>query len=156
MKSGKKLAEELFQPLIGMESRIRLGHGSFLTLDFGKEIIEEVTTRNSKKTFVFGEWHVWIYMCNWRIDCYDNGLIGSGDDRDSIQQKLSEWQDVILRGFSVINSSFDAVLEFDQGYAIRLFSHKTIGNIQWKLFTPQNYTFIAGPGDEWSYRSSDS
>ena len=89
MNEGKKLIEDLFSAIIGQYPRIKLGYGSFVTMDFGRDIPEEIKTRRGIEITYFGEWHFWIYMCAWRIDLSGNPYIGSDDDRKAIEEKLS-------------------------------------------------------------------
>jgi hypothetical protein len=60
---------------------VKPGHGSFLTLEFGKpnlEIREPTAAGKSasakvreklahRSVQVHGEWHLWIYCCNWEV-----------------------------------------------------------------------------------------
>lgn len=44
---GPKLAEQLFSQIIGIEARnVELGHGSFITIDFGKDIL--ITSKKTR------------------------------------------------------------------------------------------------------------
>lgn len=155
--SGTELATNIFNKLLGIKpTRIRLGHGSFLTFDFGKDIEEKIKTRSGGfRTLVFGEWHLWIYMCAWRIDKNNKPFIGSNDSRDLIEQNLHSLEDKKLKKVTILNEAFDANLAFGEEYHLRLFSFQVIDDEQWKLFTPESKTFVAGPGCNWSYHDSD-
>lgn len=41
---------------------VRLGHGSFLTMEFGRVKEEDHPAR-----FPRGEWHQWLYMCHQSV-----------------------------------------------------------------------------------------
>jgi hypothetical protein len=77
------LVTQAFSPLRGLPAwNVRRGHGTFLTLEFGSPhlVIREprvASAGSSKKVRkilarrlvkVTGDWHLWIYCCNWRID----------------------------------------------------------------------------------------
>ena len=136
MIEGKKLAEKLFQAVIGQCPRINLGHGSFITMNFGKDIPEKIKTRHGIEISYFGEWHLWIYMCAWRIDLSGEPLIGSDDDREVVRYKLLDLNNKKLLEFSVLNSAFDALLKFESGYELKLFSYNVAENKQWLFYTP--------------------
>ncbi len=155
--NGIELVTNLFRKLIGTKpTRINLGHGSFLTFDFGRDIEEKIKTRSGGfKIIHFGEWILWVYMCAWRIDKNDKPFIGSNDSRDFIEQNLRSLEDKELRKVIVLNEAFDATLIFGDEYKLHLFSFQVTDDEQWKLFTPEHKTFIAGPGCTWSYRDSD-
>ncbi len=50
MTKGKSLAEQLLGQIVGLvPTRVKLGHGSFVTLDFGRDIPSQINTRNGLK-----------------------------------------------------------------------------------------------------------
>ena len=155
--NGIKLATGLFDKILGTKpTRIKLGHGSFLTFDFGKDNEEQITTKSGDiKILHFGEWRLWIYMCAWRIDKNSKPFIGSNDSRDFIETHLRELEDNELRKVVVLNEAFDAILIFGEEYRLHLFSFRVIEDEQWIFFTPEKKAFSAGPGCEWSYTDSD-
>lgn len=73
----------VFAPLLGLPCwNVQKGQGSFLTFEFGdpslqiREPIESTTAasatilawrrRRRRSIRPIGEWHLWIYCCNWR------------------------------------------------------------------------------------------
>lgn len=155
MNKGKDLSEELFKEIIGLPTRIQLGLGSFLTLDFGKELSKEYRTRKGIQTMYFGEWHFWVYMCAWRIDLKGMPIIGSSDDREEIKSRLVDLNQKKLERFTVQNTSFDAILQFESDYELKLFSENVVDSEQWLLYTRENMTFVAGPGAKWRYEKQE-
>lgn len=156
MNNGIELAKNLFQKIAGIKpTRVKLGHGSFITIDFGRDIPEQVKTRNGLVTKYFGEWHLWIYMCDWRIDKDKKPFVGCEDTREKIESSLPELAERELKGVEILNNAFDAKLTFGNNIELHLFSFYTQDEKQWMLFTPENKVFIAGPNSEWSYHDSD-
>lgn len=52
--------QTIFAPIVGEAPwRVRLGHGSFLTFEFGPRV--------KKNNHFFGAWHLWIQNCDWQI-----------------------------------------------------------------------------------------
>ena len=94
-------------------------------------------------------------MCAWRIDKNNKPYIGSNDTRDLIEQRLSALENIELKKVRILNASFDAVLEFGEGFQLHLFSFQVTDDEQWMFYTPEHKTFTAGPGSEWSYVDSD-
>lgn len=155
--NGIELATKLLGRIIGTKpTRVNLGHGSFLTFDFGLDHEEKIKTRSGDfKTIHFGEWHLWVYMCAWRIDRNNKPLIGSNDSRDLIERNLRSLEDKKLTNVTILNESFDANLLFEGGLELLLFSFQVTDDEQWMLFTPEKKVFTAGPGSKWSYQDSD-
>jgi hypothetical protein len=124
-------------------------------MDFGCDIPKEMKTRNGPQTRYFGEWHLWVYMCAWRIDKEKKPFAGSEDSKEKIEDSLSELATRILKKVEILNNAFDAKLTFGEDMELYLFSSCTEDRKPWMLFTPENKTFTAGPGCEWSYHDSD-
>lgn len=158
MNDGIELAKSLFQKIVGMKpSRIEFGHGSFITMDFGRDIPIRVKTRKGLSTRCHGEWHLWKYMCAWRIDKDKKPLVGSNDTREKIENALCELKDKNLESVEILNHAFDTKLIFGNDIELFLFSFYTQDDYeQWMLFTPERKTFTAGPGSQWSYEWSSS
>jgi hypothetical protein len=56
----KKEVEALFRPLLGQKTwGVRQGWGSFVTLEFGLRHLED--------RHFHGEWHLWLYQCDWML-----------------------------------------------------------------------------------------
>jgi hypothetical protein len=86
--------QDLFRPVIGQLAwSVRGGHGSFLTLEFGKphiairEPIEAKPERSARvrrqlarrRVHIVGDWHLWIQYSDWKLSAADGSL-----DRASI------------------------------------------------------------------------
>ena len=151
MTKGTELANNLFQKIKGLKPiRAKQGHGSFITLDFGRELSEEINTRAGIKIRYYGEWRLWVYMCAWRIDINQIPCAGSEDAREKIEKCLSELAQMELNKITILNNAFDTKMTFGN-IDLHLFSFNTTEHEQWMLFTPNNKVFTAGPGSEWSY-----
>lgn len=155
MTSGINLSKNLFQKILGVKpTRVKLGYGSFITFDFGRDIPEQIKTKTGFKTQYFGEWHLWIYMCAWRVDKEKRPFFGSNDSRETIESHVNELEKRVLSKVEILNEAFDAKFTFDDDLELFLFSFNAKEHEQWKFFTPENKVFTAGPGNEWSYQDS--
>jgi hypothetical protein len=154
---GTELVKDLFKKLKGIKpTRAVQGHGSFITIDFGRDLSEQVKTRSGPpKTWYYGEWRLWVYMCAWRIDINKKPCAGSEDSREKIENSLTELAQRELNKVIILNDAFDSTLIFGNDLELHLFSFYTEEREQWKFFTPEKKVFIAGPGNEWSYQDSD-
>lgn len=152
MTKGIELASNLFKNIKGVKpTRAKQGHGSFITIDFGRDFSEEIKTRAGIKIRHYGEWRLWIYMCAWRIDINKTPCAGSEDSREKIESCLSELGQRELNEVAILNDAFDAKFTFGKDLELNLFSFKTTEDEQWMFFTPENKVFTAGPRNQWSY-----
>lgn len=143
---GTKLAEQLFSQIIGMKTtRAKLGYGSFITMDWGRDITTYKKTKKRNYTFTFGEWHLWIYMCAWRLEQNNKPIVGANDERELISENISILSGKALTHVTIKNDSFDTLLQFEDNFQLLLFSFGVEDDEQWMLYTPQNKTFTAGP-----------
>ncbi len=158
MSSGTELAHSLFHNISGVKpTRVIVGYGSSIFMDFGCDIPYEIKTRKGLQTRYHGEWHLWIYMCAWRIDKHKKPVVGWEDTRAKIACHLIELESREFKKAEILNDAFDVKLFFGDDIELHLFSFHTAGeyNEQWLLFTPEKKVFVAGPGCTWSYDYSN-
>jgi hypothetical protein len=150
-----KKAVELVSALTGQRTwGVRLGHGSFITLEFGKEETPSTSDVRRKSKLLHGEWHLWVYCCSWRLDTGRSIIAGSEDNRDHIAQALDKLNGKVLKQVRVDLPAFDAVLEFEGSVSLRLFSVYSEGVEHWMLYTPDGVVTF-GPGIQCSYEKRE-
>jgi len=155
MIKGIELANNLFKNIKGLKpTRAIQGHGSFITIDFGRDFSEEMKTRTGVKIRHYGEWRLWVYMCAWRIDINKKPCAGSEDSREKIESCLKELAQRELNEVIILNDAFDSTLIFGNDIELHLFSFYTEEHEQWMFFTPENKVFTAGPKNQWSYEDA--
>lgn len=65
------------------------GYGSFLTIEFGEPELKIHEWHSEKRGFqrqayVQGQWHIWIYCCEWHLSVGDQQIAWSEDGRENI------------------------------------------------------------------------
>ena len=151
MKNNLSVETE-FKKIVNLKARnITLGHGSFLTIDFGEDIKEEHKTKGQSKVYTRGEWFLWLYMCFWRIEYHNKLIVGSEDKREEIElaTTLINNQKLIFFNISPFN---DLELDFESGHKIRTFSAGIDYSEQWKLSLSNGMTFVANSSGKFEYR----
>jgi|SRR5215469_14387608 len=141
----REISEQLtaFQRLIGLAPwGVKLGHGSFLTLEFGKKITQEFRG----KSHTHGEWHLWLRSCAWRIHREGRVLIASGDDREVIERAISRLEWGALRKAVVDSLALDVRLEFADHLELLAFTNHRYRYEQWELFKPEGRVLTANAG----------
>jgi hypothetical protein len=149
---------EIFQPIYGKPCwQVKQGYGSFLTLEFGDPYLDIQEPRQSyeratnkvrkilarRRVFVHGNWHLWIYLSDWRIFLKDQELANCASNRQTIKKAIIE-----LDGQILIKVTVDDVLRtvflFDLGGRIEVFPNyadyeKTVD--LWLLYQPSGCVF---------------
>ena len=117
-----------FQPLLGLHAwGVEHGYGSFVTMEFGvpeleilsprlvQTAIDGVPTRTERRdVYARGQWHLWIYCCDWSISF--NGVQLAHDESDdvSMNRALSILNGQVLTAVSVTDIAHTK-FEFDLG-----------------------------------------
>jgi hypothetical protein len=113
---------------------IALGLGSMLTMEFGSQDPRQSAVN------VHGEWHLWLYMCSWRLESDKEIIIACEDEPEKIKKLLTEISWTEVSSVSLSQPSLDLEITFHNQCKIRTFSvnasddHETQ---QWIFFTPQ-------------------
>lgn len=127
---------------------VRFSPYAFLTIEFGQP---EAPTTDAES--LHGEWYLWLYDCDWRLEEDDQVIVASGDERTPREEEIQCLEGRVLEAFDVVTPAFDAVLTFAGRVVLRLFRIITKGDEResWMLFTPKK-TLAVGPGSQWSSR----
>ena len=141
--------KEIIKPLIGHKSwNVKLGVGSFLTMEFG----DPISAPHLKK---HGEWHLWIYCCGWYLENPKGSFIGSEDPRDILKQEITVLDGHRLEEVVISPIAFETNFVFDYGLVLHTFPLNFIDPCEyWKLFTPNGKVLVLGPAAKWSYMLS--
>jgi hypothetical protein len=163
------LIEKIFQRLYGKPCwGVNPGVGSFLTLDFGRphlEIREPIVARKSssatvrkhlarRTVCVHGEWHLWIYCCNWELR---SGATRIGDSSTKLRiRRAAEFLDgQSLTGFSISPRNANCVFEFDLGATLITRPYDKRSE-QWLLFEPSHRVLILRADGRYRHGRSDN
>ena len=119
-----------FAPVLGMPTwQVKQGYGSFVTFEFGEPTLEvhyklskvSIDTKEGKLelprrlSVVHGEWHLWIYCCNWTLTHGDHELAHSESDTPTIAKALLVLNGQALTNVEVEKSDARSVFDFDLG-----------------------------------------
>jgi hypothetical protein len=89
----KKEIEALFQPLIGQRAwGAKIGWGSFVTIEFGSKHLEHHHYR--------GDWHLWLYQCDWMLKSKTHELANSESKRGLMQTAIDNLNQLELEGLA--------------------------------------------------------
>ena len=163
-----EIIQGLFQALYGQPCwHVRQGYGSFLTLEFGQphlEIIEprQVSNKISKKIkklfvrrqiYVHGDWHLWVYICDWRILTNGKELANQDSKRRKIRQATAELDGQILTRVKV-KRSLKTIFDFDLGGRIEVWPNTADYDEDvdlWLLYEWQGNVFVLRADGQYRY-----
>ena|SRR5690348_7870185 len=126
--------------------QVRLGHGSFVTMDFGERRI----LRDGDRVREYGEYHLWIYLSAWRLDSAEEILAGSEDPREEIGPILEGLGGRELKHVRVDRPSLGLELGFEN-LVFTVFPIYSHGSEHWMLYVPSGKVLVAGPGATWRW-----
>ncbi len=133
------------------------GYGSFITLEFGEPHLVVREPRNSatkskkvrnlfarRLVTVRGDWHLWIYCCNWYVYSRRK-LVGDSSSVKATQKAIR-----FLDGQALVGASFSfrgcrSVFEFDLGARLTTTPFDTESE-QWMLYQPAGKVLSATGG----------
>lgn len=145
--------EKIFQPLYGLPCwNAKSGYGGFLTMEFGEphlEIHEPRVARPGvsekvrrmlarRRVFVHGEWHLWIYCCEWHVYTGDT-LVGDSDLQGSTKERIdlaaTELNGQKLTRVTVDPHRGSSTFYFDLGSRLETWPYEP-DTKQWYLYQP--------------------
>jgi hypothetical protein len=120
--------DELFSPLVDLPCwNVRQGYGSFVTLEFGQPHQEVHRVRTPKTgparyphrvVVIRGDWHLWIYCCDWRMKYLEESLATSESDAETIASACRRINGQCFTGFRANPAEGKSCFTFDLGGAL--------------------------------------
>jgi len=142
MKAATLDIGEYFQPVIGtLPWRVKPGVGSFLTFDFGRRTRDQGHLR--------GQWHLWIYLSNWRLFHGNRQLIDSDADRKRITISTRRLEQETLSAVDFNRRTQETTFSFND-FRLVVSPADYLENVgdrdhYWIFFMPNNEVLAAGP-----------
>jgi len=164
--------QRAFASVIGLPAWfVRKGYGSFLTLEFGTphlRIREPIVASpgagariravlQRRKVTPHGDWHLWIYVCHWRVLSNGAQVAWSEASDEEICAAAREIDGQLLTNVEVDPTQGTSAFRFDQGASVQTWPYDDgNGDEQWMLYMKSGdfFTyrgdgcFSLGPGSE--------
>ena len=142
---------------------VKQGYGSFITFEFGEPKLTCYEFKNrqyhitERHIYVHGEWHLWIYCCDWKIfqNGYENARCESSDK--TIDKALSHLDGQKIVGLEIDSANKSCSFTFDLGGLLETTSgdYEPLTN-EWLLFEPSGYVLCYRNDGCYSYHPSNS
>lgn len=149
------------------------GHGSAVTMEFGaphlavREPVQRVSddTKKAHRSLLrrrvtpYGDWHLWIWCCHWRITSDSDEIANSEMADAAIENALNEIDGQKLLSVDATPDNATSVLRFEHGVEFQTWPWAEIdGDLadQWMLFMHSGEVFThrqdgrccLGPGSQ--------
>lgn len=165
---GAGVFERIFRKIYGKPCwGIKQGYGSFLTFEFGEPHIvirepimasktaSQKVRRGLARRLVFphGDWHLWIYRCDWHVLARGKRIGGSSTDA-KIRRAADFLNGQKLTRFSISPRTLRCVFRFDLGGSLmtRPFDKK---REQWLLYEPSGNVLTLRADGRYRHARSD-
>lgn len=152
---------EAFEPIFGMPCWLtRRGHGSFVTMEFGQPVLDISEPRpmplhianapdhtQKRLAQITGQWHLWIYLCNWSVALDGTQLAHDKSDGVTINRALGILDGQALTGLQIEPRDAKTRFAFDLGCTLSTWPNAVRTNqdepdTQWSLIS------VRQPADE--------
>ncbi len=127
----KREIDRLFLPLIGQKAwGASVGHGSFVTIEFGRKRLYH--------HHYHGEWHLWLYLCQWDLRSNDRLLAHSESKRKLMQLAIDNLNGLELRGLTFDSQRMATEFTFDDNLRLQCKPYTDAAPDEecWMLFMP--------------------
>ena len=136
------------RPMLGLNAwGVKQGHGSFLTFEFGqpKSEIGGYRSGSRKSAHVRGQWHLWIYCCDWKVRQDGMQLASSEHDEKAIGRATAALNGRKLMCVSVLPESGRSSFTFDLGGSLETWPYgDDATQEQWMIYNElEVFTFNA-------------
>ncbi len=127
----KEQIEALFRPLIGKKAwGASVGWGSFVTVEFGRKRLYH--------RHYHGDWHLWLYQCEWSLNSNGRCLAHSESKKRVMQLAIDNLNGAKLTDFSFDSQRAATEFVFDNHLGLRCkpYADAAADEEYWMLFTP--------------------
>lgn len=150
-----RLIDQVFGPFTGLPSwSVAKGHGSFVTMEFGDPQlrISEPTMQSvflegapptvlRRQANVHGQWHLWIYCCEWSLTLEGSQLAHNESDDPTIARALGVLNGQAISAVTIDPTNGSTRFDFDLACALTTTpappgTYSTPTVYQWLLFQP--------------------
>lgn len=147
---------------------VKQGHGSFLTLEFGKphivvrEPVAASKTASSRvrkslarrRVYPGGQWHLWIYCCDWEV-LSRGRRVGDSSADAKIQRAADFLNGQKLIRFSISLRKLQCLFEFDLGGTLKTRPYDKKSE-QWLLYESSKKVLVLRADGRYKYVGSSA
>lgn len=127
----KQQIATLFQPLVGQRAwGAKIGWGSFVTIEFGPKRLQH--------HHYHGDWHLWLYQCEWTLTSKTHEMANSESKRGVMQAAIDNLNGLELEGlaFDPQQMSTEFIFHSNLRLRCRRYPDAQPNEECWMLFLP--------------------
>ena len=161
------IIDDIFSSVIGKFCwDAEQGYGSFLTFEFGEPHLDIWEMTRSKdgireklrSVAVNGDWHLWIYLCDWKIYSHDTLKASSQSSKRDIMRAMGRLNGQILSHVEVYPSCTTTLL-FELGDRLETMPNVTeygSDSELWLLYEHSGKVFTLRADQTYSYQPGNT
>lgn len=164
-----QIVERVFRPVFGRPCwQVQQGYGSFLTLEFGQPHLkvrnpeapqpgDSPKIRRMKErriARVYGDWHLWIYCCDWKIVQDGKEAAHSESAGARIRRAARDLDGQMLQQVVVIPRDGKTQFRFDLGGTLYTWPTDRKQE-QWLLYEPSGQVLTMRGDGQYQYGPGD-
>lgn len=163
------LLHQIFKKVYGKPAwQVHKGYGSFITFEFGKpqlRVSKEVLRPRAGRKWpkypkrmvrVHGEWHLWIYCCDWEIRQNDRKIGHSESNDKKIDRACAVLNGQILTKVVVTPHTLQTDFFFDLGGHLRTTPYQGKPYEMWNIRCPNGRYFCIRSDGKYTYRPGNT
>lgn len=144
--------EDIVWQIVGLPAwHVRLGYASFVTMEFGAR-------RSAPDEHPRGEWHLWIYLCDWRLRIYGKEVAHCRGDRATLTEVVQRLEGRTLESFVIDPDLVTTELHFsdDAVMTVSPARHRRDDSWEpWMLFLPDGRVLSLFADGQWKLTPGD-
>jgi hypothetical protein len=106
-----------------------------------------------RQVYARGEWHLWIYCCDWEVHCKGK-RIGDSSTRLRTRRAAAFLNGQKLIRFSILPRKVESIFVFDLGATLKTFPYDKTSE-QWLLFEPSQKVLVLRADCRYKHVRSD-
>jgi hypothetical protein len=152
-----------FEPMLNLPSwKVERGYGSFVTMEFGEPFVEirrpapmPVFIEGApgktlqRDAYIHGQWHLWIYCCDWQLTLNSVLLAHSESDDITMNRALGVLNGQALTGVKVWPHDGRSQFTFDLGCTLTASPYPDDIDRVYRTGEPDELWLLCEPSGQW-------
>ena len=142
------MLKQYLNQLIGKKiTRLEPGFGSYFTIDFGKDLEFSYRYKDETRTYIRGEWEIWIKMAYWEFRKGEETLLHEESSKQEMATFFKSLSNKSFLSYEITSETFDLTICIEDDITLYVITNEEDPEAeQWEFIIPEGKVFSAGPG----------